>query len=82
MFIQLTVEDFNIGPKDMNGFDEKCGYGGIFIFSGQGDLNEMVRITEFCGSMAQPVVDFENDVYNGNYYFAIRSPRLSTVVFR
>ena len=65
MFIQLTVEDFNIGAKNMDQHDEKCGYGGIFIFSGHGDINKMVRITEFCGSMAQPVVDYENDRYTG-----------------
>lgn len=65
MFIQVTVEDFNIRAKNMDTHDEKCGYGGIFIFSGHGDINQMNRITEFCGSMAEPVVDFENDKYTG-----------------
>lgn len=75
MFIQLTVEDFNIGAKEMEGYNEKCGYGGIFIFSGHGDINQMVRITEFCGSMGAAVVDYENERYSGpkNFYDGVTS---------
>ena len=67
MFIQLTVEYFNIGAKEIEGYNEKCGYGGIFIFSGHGDINQMVRITEFCGSMGAAVVDYENERYSGKF---------------
>lgn len=66
MFIQLTVEDFNIGAHDMedSGFEEKCGYGGIFIFSGRGKPNQMIRITEFCGTKTTPVVDYLNPAFD------------------
>lgn len=76
MFIQLTVEDFNIGAKEldfktpgMNGHKEKCGYGGIFVFSGQGAINQMVRITEFCGTKDDPVIDYVNEKYGGEKEF-------------
>ena len=70
MFIQLTVEDFNIGAKKIDiktpgAEKEKCGYGGIFVFSGEGAINQMIRITEFCGSKDEPVIDYVNDKYGG-----------------
>lgn len=74
MFIQLTVEDFNIGAKNMEiktpgGEQEKCGYGGIFVFSGEGAINQMIRITEFCGSKDAPVIDYVNEKYGGKTDF-------------
>ena len=84
MFIQLTVEDFNIGAKDMNiktpgAEKEKCGYGGIFVFSGEGAINQMIRITEFCGSKDAPVIDYVNEKYGGTWYSIWISRR--TIVF-
>jgi hypothetical protein len=67
MFVQITVEDFNIGARNMSKWNEQCGYGGIFVFSGHGDINQMVRHSEFCGSMAAPVIDFKNKRYDGKY---------------
>lgn len=75
MFIQLTVEDFNIGAKELDvkqpgsSQKEQCGYGGIFVFSGHGAINQMVRITEFCGSKAAPVIDYVNQKYGGEIEF-------------
>ena len=45
--------------------DDLCGYGSIFIFAGQGSINQMIKVVEFCGSKDSPIIDFQNKNYLG-----------------
>jgi hypothetical protein len=47
---------------------EQCGWGGIYIFSGEGEINQMTRVTEFCGDFSNPVAD-KNIAYPGENNF-------------
>ena len=68
-YVSVTVEDFNIGNKtiEMGGKedDDLCGYGSIFIFAGQGSINQMIKVVEFCGSKDSPIIDYQNKNYLG-----------------
>lgn len=68
-YVSVTVEDFNIGNKtiEMGGkeVDDLCGYGSIFIFAGQGSINQMIKVVEFCGSKDSPIIDYQNKNYLG-----------------
>lgn len=69
-YVDVTVGDFSIGNKTLSvpgkdQEDEKCGYGSIFIFAGQGTINQMYKVIEFCGSSGNAIVDYTNDNYDG-----------------
>ena len=75
-YVSVTVEDFNIGNKtiQMGGKedDDLCGYGSIFIFAGQGSINQMIKVVEFCGSKDSPIIDYQNKNYlgiQGKFFF-------------
>lgn len=68
-FIQLQVSDFNIGNRTLElnkSGDELCGYGSIFVFTGEGDMAAMHKVVEFCGATDNPIVDYNNLLYPGD----------------
>mgnify|MGYP003729594829 CR=1 FL=1 len=69
-FIQLQVSDFNIGNRTLElnkSGEELCGYGSIFVFTGEGDMAAMHKVVEFCGATDNPIVDYNNLLYPGKF---------------